>query len=86
MFKPQLNKNIEFYINDMVMKNKVEAKHVNDLGSIFEVLRKHKLRLMLLNVPSVSVQASFGVIWPSTVRLKQSMVYNLLGILEKSKS
>ena len=45
MFKPQLGKNIEVYINDMVVKSKVESEHVNDLGSIFEVLRKHKLRL-----------------------------------------
>ena len=93
MFKPQLDKNNEVYIDDMVMKNKVEAEHVNDFGSIFKVLRKHKLCLILLNVPLVLVQASFWVIWSPTVglkltliRLKQSMVYNLLGIPEKSKS
>lgn len=31
MFKPQLNKNIEVYIDDMVVKSKVESEHVNDL-------------------------------------------------------
>jgi len=45
MFEPQLSKNIEVYIDDMVVKSKVKSEHVNDLGSIFEVLRKHKLRL-----------------------------------------
>ena len=45
MFKPQLGKNIEVYIDDMVVKSKVESEHVSDLGSIFEVLREHKLRL-----------------------------------------
>ena len=45
MFESQLGKNIEVYIDDMVVKSMVEAKHVNDLGSIFEVLRKHKLCL-----------------------------------------
>ena len=45
MFEPQLGKNIEVYINDMVVKSKVVFEHVGDLGSIFEILRKHKLRL-----------------------------------------
>ena len=29
----------------MVVKSKVESEHVNDLENIFEILRKHKLRL-----------------------------------------
>ena len=29
----------------MVVKSKVVAEHVGDLGSVFEVLRKHKLGL-----------------------------------------
>ena len=45
MFEPQLDKNIEVYIDDMVVKNKVVSKHVGDLGNIFEILRKHKLCL-----------------------------------------
>ena len=45
MFEPQLGKNIEVYIDDIVVKSKVEYEHVNDLGDIFEILRKHKLRL-----------------------------------------
>jgi len=45
MLKPQLGKNIEIYIDDMVVKRKVESEHVDDLGSIFKILRKHKLHL-----------------------------------------
>ena len=45
MFEPQLGKNIEVYIDDMVVKSKVESEHLNDLGNIFGILRKHKLRL-----------------------------------------
>ena len=45
IFKPQLGKNIEVYIDDMVVKSKVESKRVNDLKNIFEILRKHKLHL-----------------------------------------
>ena len=45
MFEPQLGKNIEIYINDMVVKSKVVSEHEGDLRNIFEILRKHKLRL-----------------------------------------
>ena len=45
MFESQLGKNIEIYIDDMVVKSKVVSKHLGDLGNIFEILRKYKLRL-----------------------------------------
>ena len=54
MFEPQLGKNIEVYINDMVVKSKEVSNHVDDLGNIFGTLRKHKLRLN-------ASKCSFGV-------------------------
>ena len=42
---PQLGKNIEVYIDDIVVKSKVVSEHVGDLENIFEILRKHKLCL-----------------------------------------
>ena len=45
MFEPQLGKNVEVYIDDMVVKSKLVSEHVMDLTSIFEFLREHKLRL-----------------------------------------
>ena len=45
MFEPQLEKNIEIYIDDMVVKSKLESEHINNLGNIFEILRRHKLQL-----------------------------------------
>ena len=54
IFKPQLGKNIEIYINDMVVKSKLESEHVNDLGNIFEILRRNKLQLN-------ASKCSFGV-------------------------
>ena len=45
MFEPQLGKSIEIYVDDMVVKSKVVSEHLGDLGSTFEVLRKHKFRL-----------------------------------------
>ena len=54
MFESQLGKNIEIYIDDMVVKSKVVAEHLKDLGTIFEILRKYKLRLN-------ASKCSFGV-------------------------
>ena len=45
MFEPQLGRSIEVYIDDMVVKSKAVSEHVGDLINIFEILRKHKLRL-----------------------------------------
>ena len=54
MFEPQVGKNIEIYIDDMVVKSKVVSEHLRDLGNTFGVLRKHKLRLN-------TSKCSFGV-------------------------
>ena len=40
-----MGKNIEVYIDDMVVKSKVVSELVGDLENIFKILRKHKLRL-----------------------------------------
>ena len=53
-FESQLGKNIEIYIDDMMVKSKVVSKHLEDLGNILEVLRKYKLRLN-------ASKCSFGV-------------------------
>ena len=45
MFEPQLGKNIEIYVDDMVVKSKMMTRHLGDLGDIFYVLRRHKLHL-----------------------------------------
>ena len=54
MFEPRLGKNIEVYIDDMVVKSKEVPNHMEDLRNIFETLREHKLRLN-------ASKCSFGV-------------------------
>ena len=54
MFEQQLGKNVEVYINDMVVKSKLVFEQVGDLTSIFEILKEHKLRLN-------ASKCSFGV-------------------------
>ena len=54
MFEPQLGKNVEDYIDDMVVKSKLVSQHLTDLANIFEILRRHKLHLN-------ASKCSFGV-------------------------
>ena len=54
MFEPQLGKNVEIYIDDMVVKSKLVSEHLADFTSIFEILREYKLRLN-------ASKCSFGV-------------------------
>ena len=54
MFESLLGKNIEIYIDDMVVKSKVVSEHLGDLRVIFEILRSYKLRLN-------ASKCSFGV-------------------------
>lgn len=54
MFESQLGQNVDTYIDDMVVKSKQVSEHLSDLGSVFSVLRKHKLSLN-------TSKCSFGV-------------------------
>ena len=49
-----MGKSIEVYIDDMVVKSKLVTNHVRDLGDIFRILRKYRLRLN-------ASKCSFGV-------------------------
>ena len=57
MFEPQLGKNVEVYIDDMVVKSKLVSEQLADLTSIFEILREHKLRR---NVSKCSFRVGSG--------------------------
>ena len=54
MFESRLGKTIEVYIDDMVVKSKLVFEHLTDLTNVFEILRRHKLRLN-------ASKCSFGV-------------------------
>jgi hypothetical protein len=45
MFLDQIGKNIEVYINDMLIKSKEEDDHLKDLEETFKTLRKYQMKL-----------------------------------------
>ena len=57
MFESQIGRNIEAYIDDMVIKSRQVEEHLANLGEIFSILKEHKLRL---NISKCSFGVSSG--------------------------
>jgi hypothetical protein len=45
MFQSQIGRNVEVYVDDMLVKSIRAAKHIEDLREIFQTLRKYKMKL-----------------------------------------
>ncbi|KAL0355218.1 UNVERIFIED_CONTAM: Transposon Ty3-G Gag-Pol polyprotein [Sesamum radiatum] len=45
IFRPQIGRNVEVYVDDMLVKSKKAEEHFKDLEETFSVLRKYKLKL-----------------------------------------
>ncbi|KAL0413146.1 UNVERIFIED_CONTAM: Retrovirus-related Pol polyprotein from transposon [Sesamum radiatum] len=45
IFRPQIGRNMEVYVDDMLVKSRKAEEHVKDLEENFSVLRKYKLKL-----------------------------------------
>ena len=57
MSEAQLEKNMEAYINDTVVKRKEVSEYLADLNEVFSILRKFKLHL---NASKCSFGVGFG--------------------------
>jgi len=47
MFSKQIGRNIEVYMDDMLVKSKEVESHLDDLKETFETLRRYQMRLNL---------------------------------------
>ena len=45
MFKKQIRRNVEVYVDDMLVKSKEEEDHLNDLKEMFNTLRQYNMKL-----------------------------------------
>ncbi|RDX99365.1 hypothetical protein CR513_17587, partial [Mucuna pruriens] len=45
IFKEHIGNQLEVYEDDMVVKSEIEEGHIDNLSSIFGVLRRHRLKL-----------------------------------------
>ena len=57
MFRKHINKTVEVYINDMVVKSKKLEEYILNLVEVFEILRYHKLHL---NATKCALEVSSG--------------------------
>jgi len=48
MFSHQIRRNVEVYVDDMLVKSKDEANHLNDLKETFSTLHKYNMKLKLV--------------------------------------
>ena len=56
MFRKQIGRNMEVYVDDMLVKSKEELTHLDDLKETFTTLRQYQMKLN----PS---KCAFGVAW-----------------------
>ena len=47
MFHPQIGRNVEVYVDDMLVKSLDEDKHLGDLQETFDTLRRYNMKLNL---------------------------------------
>ena len=59
MFKPIMDKTMDTYIDDMVVKSKKVSDHLKDLIEVFTILKEYKLILNAAKVPSELAHANF---------------------------
>jgi len=45
MFSQQIGRNVEVYVNDMLVKSKEKENHMDNLKETFKILRKYKMKL-----------------------------------------
>ena len=61
MFKEQIRKMIEVYVDDMLVKSKVTSDHVTHLADMFNILRTYHMKLKLLKYAfGVASEKFFG--------------------------
>ena len=44
-FNPQIGRNVEVYVDDMLVKSQDEGEHLNDLQETFDRLRQYNMKL-----------------------------------------
>ena len=45
MFKKQIGRNVEVYVDDMLIKSREEEDHLNDLRETFNTFRQYNMKL-----------------------------------------
>ena len=57
MFRPQIGRNVEVYVDDMLVKSTREMQHLDNLQETFDTLRQYKMKL---NPSKCAFRVAFG--------------------------
>ena len=68
MFRPQIGRNVEVYVDNMLVKSIDEGSHLDDLQETFETLRRYKMKLN----PSVHSEYRRESFWDLWFRKEES--------------
>lgn len=60
MFEEQIDKSMEVYIDNLLVKSKESTQHLGDLRTAFEILRRYKMRL---NPAKCAFEVEWGGFW-----------------------
>ena len=63
MFSHQIGRNVEVYVDDMLVKSKDEANHLDDLKETFGTLRKYNMKLKPAKCVFTSLQGNSWDSW-----------------------
>ena len=59
MFSHNIGRNVDVYVDNMLMKTKDEANHLDDLKETFSTLRKYNMKLNLTKCVFVVASGKF---------------------------
>ena len=59
MFSHNIGRNVDVYVDNMLMKTKDEANHLDDLKETFSTLRKYNMKLNLTKCVFVVASGNF---------------------------
>ena len=59
MFSHQIGRNVKVFVDDMLVKSKDEANHLDDLKETFNALRKYNMKLNLAKYVFVVASGKF---------------------------
>ena len=74
MFRPQIGRNVEVYVDDMLVKSQDEGRHLDDLQETFDTLRQYHMKL---NPSKCAFEVSSGnslALWSPTGELKRILI------------
>lgn len=63
IFKHQIGRNMEAFVDDMLIKSIEQTDHMKDLQEDFNVLKRYQLKLYPKNVSLGIVQGNFWDLW-----------------------